>query len=197
MKTKIFQVLIFCVCVFAILKFVINDPEKETAASNQAPVENVETTNHESSKNTTTTSTVENKSNEVKEETEEENKSKLTGRKGELDSSIRNIVKDFNGVSVKDIEINEHMGTERKDDYITLVRLSYDNPNEAKTSRKLIGLYNNDLGARIADEGDITKLVIFWEVPYLQEGKNSAKAILELKNNNMVFDTNWYDPNVY
>lgn len=194
MKTKIIQVIIICICAIAILKFVINDPEEETKKNNEAPVENVESADSGSNQAPITTST---KSNNASEENERETTSDLTGRYAELDSSIRDIVKNFDGVSVKDIEINQNMGTKRNDDYITLVRLSYDIPNKAKTSKKLIDLYNNDLGAQIADEGDITKLVIFWEVPYLQEGKNSAKAILELKNNKMVFDTDWYDTNVY
>lgn len=188
MKTRIFQVAVFIVAVIVIYAFKTHGSNEGTASIKSEPATNVEAT-EKVEETTIPVNTVE--------ESEEEPVSNLTGREASIDSAIRNIVSDFNGVKVKNIEINKNVGTDTKDDYITLVRLSYDNPNEAKTSKKLIDLYNNDLGARIANEKDITKLVIFWEVPYLQSGKNSAKAILELKNDKMVFDSDWYDPNVY
>ncbi|MEX3625811.1 hypothetical protein [Viridibacillus arvi] len=189
-KTRIFQFVVVCIFAVVVLKFVINDPEEETKAADASPI-NVES-------NETSSDEVEDVVADSTEESEAETpKSTLEGRPGELEDKINDIISSFDGVSVKEVEINDNIGTKKSDDYITLLRLSYDAPNEAETSKKLINLYNNEIGADLANEGDISKLVIFWEVPYLQEDKNSAKAILVLKGKQMIFDTDWYDPSVY
>ncbi|MGR5939088.1 hypothetical protein ACT7CW_00110 [Bacillus pacificus] len=51
-----------------------------------------------------------------------------------------------------------------------LVHLSFDAKNSAKTSKDMIEMYNNDIGAKVGkSEKNVQELTIFWEVPYHQK----------------------------
>lgn len=57
-------------------------------------------------------------------------------------------------------------------------------------------MYSDDLAANLAKEGDISELVVFWEVPYHLEGKNVAKFTYTKKGENMIIGERWYDPSL-
>ena len=119
-------------------------------------------------------------------------------REEEIELLIQDIVEEhYNRTSIKDITINENLGTDEEDDFITLVYLSFDAKNRAKTAKEMIDIYSSDLGARLADEKDITEIAIFWEVPYLKEDSNIAKFNLQRVDDKMVFKDKWYDNSIF
>ncbi|HDR4423553.1 TPA: hypothetical protein QCP59_004399 [Bacillus cereus] len=112
-----------------------------------------------------------------------------------IKNNITSIVKELHGVSIKEININENLGTDNPDDYIALVHLSFDAKNSAKTSKNMIETYNNDIGAKVGkSEKNVQELTIFWEVPYHQKDNNLAKANLERVGDNMKFNSQWFAP---
>lgn len=115
-------------------------------------------------------------------------------RTEEIKGKVKNVVKDFNSsVSIKKIEINDHVGTEKSEDYIALVYLSFDQKNKKDTTNNLIEMYNNELGAQLAKQKDVESLVIFWEVPYHLSSGNAVKATLKRNGEEMVFEEVWLD----
>lgn len=119
-------------------------------------------------------------------------------RQDEIKVLIKDIVDEhYNRTSVKDITINEHLGTDEEDDYLTLIYLSFDAMNKAKTAKEMIDMYSSDLGTRLADERDISEIAIFWEVPYLKEGSNIVKFNLQRTGDKMAFEDKWYDNSIF
>ncbi|MCY9512389.1 hypothetical protein M5W78_21280 [Paenibacillus larvae] len=117
--------------------------------------------------------------------------------KGEIESKTKEYVKKYYDTSIKEIIINEHMGTDDPDDYIVLVHLSFDVQNRAKTAKDMIDMYGSDLAARLADQKNVTEVTVFWEVPYLKPGANIAKTNFLRKGDNMYIENAWHDPNIF
>jgi hypothetical protein len=116
-------------------------------------------------------------------------------REDEIMIGIEQIVKEqYGSTSIKEIDINQHYGTDDTDDYIALIYLSFDAKNTVGTSKEMIEMYGSDLAARLADEKDISEITIFWEVPYLKEGVNIAKFNLVREGEDMVFKDKWFAP---
>ncbi|MFW5433684.1 hypothetical protein [Paenibacillus apiarius] len=114
-----------------------------------------------------------------------------------IKSKVEAIAKELYGTSIKEIKVNENMGTDATDDYIVLAYLSFDVKNKAKTTKGVLELNNNELGAKLAEIENISELAIFWEVPYLKEGSNIAKANLQRTDKGMAFKDVWYDGNIF
>lgn len=139
-------------------------------------------------------------SKEIKKESMEEVKETITPetREGEIELIIKDIVKEqYKSTSIKDITINDNLGTEEEGDYITLIYLSFDVKNKAKTVKEMVDMYSSDLGARLANEKDISEIAIFWEVPYLKEGSNIVKFNLQRTGDKMAFEDKWYDNSIF
>lgn len=96
--------------------------------------------------------------------------------------------------TVKDIEINDHLGTTDPNDKIVLIRLSYDREDSINKIKQTINMYNNTIGAKLADINEIQEVTIFWEVPNISPGVNLAKANLQRNGKKMYFHTDWFDP---
>lgn len=104
----------------------------------------------------------------------------------------KHVDENYDNTSVKDIKINDDMG--KGEGKIVLVYLSFDAKNKAKTAKDMIDTYGEDLGANLADEKEINEVTVFWEVPYLTEGKNISKLMMSRKGDGMAIDDRWYDP---
>ncbi|MBU3208537.1 YgdI/YgdR family lipoprotein [Clostridium algidicarnis] len=102
------------------------------------------------------------------------------------------IVKDMQSTSLKSIQVNDDAG--RGTGYIVLVNLSFDAKNKPKTSKEMIDLHNSKLGEELAKIKDIQEIAVFWEVPYLNDSGNIAKANLQREGETMVFKEKWYAP---
>lgn len=103
------------------------------------------------------------------------------------------IISDFSAVTIKEIKVNEH----HEDGYIALVYLSFDRKNRASTAKEMIKMFNNDLGVRMAGTDELVELTTFWEVPYLLEGENIAKANMEQKEGKMYMVEEWFNGNIF
>lgn len=103
---------------------------------------------------------------------------------------------DYNNTSIKDIRINDDLGT--GEGYIVLVDLSFNAKNRANTAKDMISMYSSDLAAALGKEfEEINQIVVFWEVPYLQESGNIAKIATERTDGGMAFTEQWYDHNIF
>ncbi|AUS03503.1 hypothetical protein M5W76_22120 [Paenibacillus larvae] len=117
--------------------------------------------------------------------------------KRDIDNKTREYIKKYDSTSIKEIMINEHMGTDDPDDYIVLAHLSFDAKNRAKTAKDMIDMYASDLAANLAKSKNVTEVTVFWEVPYLKEGINIAKTNFLRKGDNMYIENAWHDPNIF
>lgn len=77
-------------------------------------------------------------------------------------------------VAVKEIKVNENMGLD-DGSYIVLPHLTWYVKNKEKTTREMLSMYSENIAAKLAGESDVSKVTVFWEVPYHLEGDNSAK----------------------
>ncbi|ANN30778.1 hypothetical protein A9498_03405 [Bacillus thuringiensis serovar coreanensis] len=112
-----------------------------------------------------------------------------------VESTLTNVLTDIKHVTVKETKVNEHLGTDDPDDYILLLYLSFDAKNSNQTTKSLIDMYNNEIGAKIGQTADkVQELAIFWEVPHIKKGPNLAKANLQRLDDKMVFKEKWIDP---
>lgn len=121
-------------------------------------------------------------------------------RYNKIESDIKSIIdKDFTfDTTLKKFELNENSGTDKKGDYVALIYLSYNQANSAKTTKKWIDEYTNDLAAKLAKkETEITSLSIFWETPQFKKDWNTAKFNLTKNKNAFYFDSQNYDGTVF
>lgn len=114
-----------------------------------------------------------------------------------IERAVSDIVADLQATTLQDVKINKHVGTDDPDDFIVLVYLSFDAKNRANTAKRMIDMYNNEIGARLADIAEITEVTTFWEVPYLLEGQNVVKANMERQSSGMVYTDRWYDGRIF
>lgn len=109
------------------------------------------------------------------------NDSKFDLEAKQLLNTVQNIVDtDFTfKTSIKQVELNEHIGTDESGDFIALISLSYDQLHSEETTKKWIEEYTSHLAALLGEqENHITSLVIFWETPRFKENWNTAKFTL-------------------
>lgn len=113
-----------------------------------------------------------------------------------IEYKVREIVAEFRRTSITNIRVNDHMGTD-DNDYLVLVDLTFEARNNASTAKDMLEMYNNELGAKMAEVDGVTELTIFWQVPHLVEGQNIAKANLIREGNDMYFEEHWFDPSIF
>lgn len=115
-------------------------------------------------------------------------------REEEIEEKAKGII-NYNFTKVEELDVNENLGL-NDGSYIVLPHLKWDAMNNAKRTKTLLEMYSDDLAANLAKEGDISELVVFWEVPYHLEGKNVAKFTYTKKGENMIIGERWYDPSL-
>ena len=115
------------------------------------------------------------------------------------DTRVANKVKEYvnqyyHDTKIDSITVNPNMGTEKDDDYIALVRLTWNVKNSAKTSKEMLDMYSSDMAARMyKDLPEIQELAVFWTVPYLNNG--NAKISFERAGNGMKYTDKVFDKN--
>ena len=100
----------------------------------------------------------------------------------------------YNGTSINNITVNPDLGTDKEDDYVALVTLTWNVKNRGKTSREMLDMYSSDMAARMyQDLPEVQELAVFWTVPYLNNGK--AKISFERANGGMKYTDKVFDKN--
>lgn len=102
----------------------------------------------------------------------------------------------YNGTTIDNITVNPDLGTEKEDDYVALVRLTWNVKNGGKLSREMLDMYSSDMAARMYEDlPEVQELAVFWTVPYLNNG--AAKISFERSNGGMRYTDKIYDRNFY
>lgn len=121
--------------------------------------------------------------------------------KDKISSKVKSVIKDSTSqtkVSITSISVNENLGTDEENDFVVLAYLSFDVKNNAKTTKEMLVLLNNQIGANMAGIDNISELTIFWEVPYLNSSNdNIAKANLLRNDKGFYFEDEWYDSSIF
>lgn len=116
---------------------------------------------------------------EINEETQEPQ----TEQEKIIQTLTDRITSEYWQTDIDNITVNANLGTEEVDDYIALVRLTWNKKNSEDTSKEMINMYSRDLAAYIAATNSrIQEIVIFWEIPYLDM---NAKISYERQNGYM------------
>ena len=112
-----------------------------------------------------------------------------------IKANIKKYTKEYSATKINKITVNEDMGKGKG--YIVLINYKFDRPNTAKRVRPLVDMYSNDVGAKLAKDKNINEVVVFWEVPYLQDKGNVVKYNMERNGNDMEIKKKWFDPNIF
>lgn len=129
---------------------------------------------------------------EESEESEEEESEPLT-REEELEAAATKIIEDdFNKTNISEIKVNYNAGLD-DGSYLVLPHLVWDVKNGAGTTKDMLEQYSDHLAAKLADEGDISEITVFWEVPYHLEGDNIAKFNYTPADGGMAKGDIWFD----
>lgn len=117
-----------------------------------------------------------------------------------VESSINTTINDFVEENFQfdtvatEIEVNENLGTDKKDDYITLVHMDMPKVLSVEKGYGWIEKYSNYLASEMAEkEPDVSELVIFWTMAGSEN--NVAKYVLHREKDKFIFDSQWQDPN--
>lgn len=109
-------------------------------------------------------------------------------------NKVREYVKKYLDTKIDNITVNPDMGTEKNDDYVVLVRLTWNVKNSSEQSKKMLDMYSSDMAARIyQDLPEVQELAIFWTVPYLNNG--NAKISFERVSGGMKYSDKVFDGN--
>ena len=109
-------------------------------------------------------------------------------------NKVREYVKKYLDTKIDDITVNPDLGTEKNDDYVVLVRLTWNVKNSSEQSKKMLEMYSEDMAARMyQDLPEVQELAVFWTVPYLNNG--NAKISFERANGGMRYSDKVFDGN--
>lgn len=99
------------------------------------------------------------------------------------------------GTELNKLELNDNMGTNKKNDYIALVHMKMDRVYSAKSGFNWIDKYSNYLAAELANhDNNISELVIFWTMPqFADKDYNVAKYTLKRNGKKFYFESQWQD----
>lgn len=99
------------------------------------------------------------------------------------------------GTELTELELNDNMGTKKKNDYIALVHMKMDRVYSAKSGFNWIDKYSNYLAAELANhDNNISELVIFWTMPqFADKDYNVAKYTLKRNGKKFYFESEWQD----
>lgn len=109
------------------------------------------------------------------------------------EKAIRDRINDeYSGTVIDSITLNPDLGTDIETDYIALVNLTWNVQNSAKTSKKMLEMYSDDLAATVYSEcPDVQELAIFWTVPY--HSNANAKKSYERRSDGMYLTDTMFD----
>ena len=97
------------------------------------------------------------------------------------------VINKYDKTVVNKITVNEDAGTDAPDDYILLVNLTWNVQNSKATTKDMIRMYCDDLAAYTVEQNkDVQEVVMFWEIPYLNENGVAAKCSYEQKDGKMI-----------
>lgn len=109
-------------------------------------------------------------------------------------NKVREYVKKYLDTKIDDITVNPDFGTEKNDDYVVLVRLTWNVKNSSEQSKKMLEMYSEDMAARMyQDLPEVQELAVFWTVPYLNNG--NAKISFERVSGGMRYSDKVFDGN--
>ena len=132
----------------------------------------------------------------VQELNKKEQPPKEESPKDQATAHIKSKIKEYVGThyantNINSITVNEDLGTDKEDDYVVLVNLTWNVKNSGKTSKEMLDMYSSDMAARMYEDlPEAQELCIFWTVPYLN-GK--AKISFERANGGMKYTDKIFD----
>lgn len=133
-------------------------------------------------------------------DSEKQNVEPIEKQEVERAEEIEEVVKDkvesdYDSTSIKEITVNEDAG--KGEGYIVLAYLSFDAKNRSKTTKDMVTMYGQDLGATLADQPDINEVTVFWEAPYLKEGDTVYKLNMQREGEGMSIESEYFDQSVF
>ena len=104
--------------------------------------------------------------------------------KTEIEKMIRDrINSQYDETVIDALQINDNGGTDIVNDYIAIVRLTWNRSNSGDLSKTMLTMYSDDLAIMLDDEcPNVQEVAIFWTVPYL---KDTAKCSYHRVNGRM------------
>lgn len=124
---------------------------------------------------------------------EQEKTTTQSSPEGKIKAQIRSYVREYDGTSVDSITVNPNMGTDKDDDYIALVRLTWNVRNDGELSKEMLDMYSSDIAIKMyKDLPEVQELAVFWTVPYLN---GSAKISFERVESGMKYTDKMFDNN--
>lgn len=134
------------------------------------------------------------------EESANNNNSEENGDAEELDreEEIRRFVEEFiseeiGSTDIASIDVNENFGT-GDGSYVVMPRLVWNVQNGADNTRAMLEIQSAKIAEFIENEGGISAVTIFWEVPYHLEGTSAAKFEYERAGGGLSEASVWYAP---
>lgn len=95
-------------------------------------------------------------------------------RDAEIRKAAEGFIEKYAGSEIVKIDVNENLGA-NDGSFLVLAYMNFSRPNSAEKTRNFIAKYSEDLAANLAEEADVSDVVVFWEAPRFAEGKNVAK----------------------
>lgn len=91
-------------------------------------------------------------------------------RKKEIEKVVKSRIDegDYTSTKLDKITINNNLGDEEEETYITLVYMEFDIKNRRNTANEMMRMYSDDLAATLAKKGidDVAEIAVFWEDEY-------------------------------
>lgn len=104
-------------------------------------------------------------------------------RENKVKTTINNRIKEYTNTTIQEVEVNSNAGTSDPDDFIVLIYLRWGTKNGINMTKTMLEMYSDDMAATLADKyEDASKIVLFWEVPYLLDKGTCAKYSFDAKN---------------
>lgn len=120
---------------------------------------------------------------------------KQKDKKEKIKATVKKQIQEYSYVNVDSISINDDLGTTKKNNYVVLVYLTWEQSNQRKISRKVLAMYSEDLAAYVAHAcKSVQEIAIFWTVPYLD---GNAKISYERRSGEMHLSDKMFDDNFY
>lgn len=110
-----------------------------------------------------------------------------------IEGKIKEYVSKYPETTIDSITLNPDLGTEKEDDYVALVRLTWNRQNSGKRAKKMLDMFSSDMASKIyQDLPEVQEVAIFWTVPYLH---GSAKISFERDDGGMRYTDEMFDLN--
>lgn len=103
------------------------------------------------------------------------------------------IAEEIGSTDIASIDVNENFGT-GDGSYVVMPRLVWNVQNGADNTRAMLEIQSAKIAEFIENEGGISAVTIFWEVPYHLEGTSAAKFEYERAGGGLSEASVWYAP---